>query len=485
VFWIDGICINQADLKERALQVLLMASIYKNASRVVIDLGESSLDSNLAISSIKAIYQLTSPGSVTITSGVPASKSDIDAIYNLINRPWFSRVWVLSEVFMAKDDLPMICGKDSMMLSTLHFTLWWLKNRNSKLRQELITLKMYTGFEQSLHSGHSKFFKMLQEAQLCQSSDPRDKVFALLPMFSEIPHPDLRPDYEISVRDLYIRLARYLLETTGLSLLGCIQGPSSIDNLPSWVPDWSHLSVNNSFSFHIRYHSTPAGAYTLRTTEEGQCALGLQGFRIGRICHLSYIIDVPTYGFNTIQNLFSRVYHHVESDVRMPTCQEGETNQDMLFQTFVPPDVVAYGQEEITVEFEKIGHGPDLIYGQDGSFARLLEDVIPGKHDKRGKRRRRIIKHMENRRFCAVNTMFPAIVPRETDYKDELCVIDHCTVPLVLRRDESNWRLIGPAFVAGLMDVQGRPKLQVMDRIRNMRAAESPAVPDREQFWIV
>src|SRR5947209_16619892 len=39
-FWIDAICINQADLSERAAQVSLMGDIYANASETIIWLGE-------------------------------------------------------------------------------------------------------------------------------------------------------------------------------------------------------------------------------------------------------------------------------------------------------------------------------------------------------------------------------------------------------------------------------------------------------------
>jgi hypothetical protein len=40
--WIDAICINQADLAERAVQVLHMRAIYHLAERVVAWLGEET-----------------------------------------------------------------------------------------------------------------------------------------------------------------------------------------------------------------------------------------------------------------------------------------------------------------------------------------------------------------------------------------------------------------------------------------------------------
>jgi hypothetical protein len=41
-FWVDQICINQADEEEKGHQVELMASIYRHASRVITYLGPQS-----------------------------------------------------------------------------------------------------------------------------------------------------------------------------------------------------------------------------------------------------------------------------------------------------------------------------------------------------------------------------------------------------------------------------------------------------------
>lgn len=50
--WIDAICINQQDLKERSEQVVHMLQIYKNASRVIVSLGDECEDSHIAMSSM-------------------------------------------------------------------------------------------------------------------------------------------------------------------------------------------------------------------------------------------------------------------------------------------------------------------------------------------------------------------------------------------------------------------------------------------------
>lgn len=51
--WIDAICINQEDLDERSEQVVHMLQIYKNASRVIVWLGNEFEDSHLGMMSMK------------------------------------------------------------------------------------------------------------------------------------------------------------------------------------------------------------------------------------------------------------------------------------------------------------------------------------------------------------------------------------------------------------------------------------------------
>lgn len=54
VVWIDAICINQADMEERAHQVELMGMIYSSGSRNIVCLGDDTTRGR-AVSTIRAI----------------------------------------------------------------------------------------------------------------------------------------------------------------------------------------------------------------------------------------------------------------------------------------------------------------------------------------------------------------------------------------------------------------------------------------------
>jgi hypothetical protein len=77
----------------------MMDEIYKNADRVCIWLGDSSDSSQIALRFIKRIAQLQSID--FLSEGKDASRKWA-ALFDLMQRPWFSRRWVVQEVALAQ-----------------------------------------------------------------------------------------------------------------------------------------------------------------------------------------------------------------------------------------------------------------------------------------------------------------------------------------------------------------------------------------------
>lgn len=53
IIWVDAVCINQANAKEKEHQILLLPAIYAKANRVVVWLGEACNDSDKALEAIR------------------------------------------------------------------------------------------------------------------------------------------------------------------------------------------------------------------------------------------------------------------------------------------------------------------------------------------------------------------------------------------------------------------------------------------------
>lgn len=75
-WWIDSICINLADVKERSQQVQLMGQIYGNAHAVIIWLGEESDHTGCAVDFIQLLNK-----TVRQQTYRPGSDSEIRRIF--------------------------------------------------------------------------------------------------------------------------------------------------------------------------------------------------------------------------------------------------------------------------------------------------------------------------------------------------------------------------------------------------------------------
>jgi len=94
IIWIDAVCINQVDDREKEQQIRLMVEIYGQANNVFVRLGEAADDSDRALQSILiAGEDLDKPEDV-LNENIFEQASNHQAITELLRRPWFQRIWV-------------------------------------------------------------------------------------------------------------------------------------------------------------------------------------------------------------------------------------------------------------------------------------------------------------------------------------------------------------------------------------------------------
>jgi hypothetical protein len=109
--WIDAICINQENDDERSSQVAMMSLVYAAATKACVWLGEDDVESTMAIKFIREdISQLKDFDSLCKDQQhAPKWRS----LLMLMQRPWFSRRWVVQEIVLAKNAL-VYCGPDKI-----------------------------------------------------------------------------------------------------------------------------------------------------------------------------------------------------------------------------------------------------------------------------------------------------------------------------------------------------------------------------------
>jgi hypothetical protein len=214
-------------MNEKANQVMQMAMIYQQASCVLIYLGEADDYSDSVMDAITALQ--TSSGAIQ------------EKVLNFLERPWFSRVWVLQEVALATCALA-ICGSKCVPWS--NFPAWWAQNAASFQGRIPPSALAYNPVVKK------SFLQQLYDTRPSRASDPRDKVFALAEMSSTEDRLFVQPNYEKSVAEIYTEVAIEIVQRqASLRILSATQPmygkPCSQfgGTLPSWVPNWSKKSL--------------------------------------------------------------------------------------------------------------------------------------------------------------------------------------------------------------------------------------------------
>ncbi|KAF8850448.1 hypothetical protein BDZ45DRAFT_679801 [Acephala macrosclerotiorum] len=176
------------------------------------------------------------------------------ALRALINRPWFSRIWVIQEVAVAEKAL-VICGKDVLSWKVVEraaevmMAASFPDDAGGRSWMNIVTMKGAGTVYRDEESGEEDtndirshgLLKLLTSTLHTNASDPKDKIFGLYGLLPESTAP--KPpsvNYDTSVEILYRDVARFLIEEDNHLIVLQMQGVErKLKKLPSWVPDWS------------------------------------------------------------------------------------------------------------------------------------------------------------------------------------------------------------------------------------------------------
>lgn len=187
----------------------------------------------------------------------PSNHHKLAALVKLLSNPWWTRVWVIQEVLVSanvrlrygKAELPL----DIIALATIVFnspeghslmTSARKYNWNHNMKG-LGTCGLMHGLRSHLSSGESvSLSDLLSLTTRFEATDPRDKVYALLGVTNNIPTQALLPDYGKSVEQVYIDVTQHFI-TNGEAFFAMkyagVGHVRMMEELPSWVPDWTTL----------------------------------------------------------------------------------------------------------------------------------------------------------------------------------------------------------------------------------------------------
>jgi Heterokaryon incompatibility protein (HET) len=193
VLWIDAICVNQQDLDERSSQVKRMGEIYPLAHRVVVWLGPEENDSSLAFKILqslgsqvevdweaKTIVDPTNRLSWVAEGQIlPISELQLRAIYLLLMRPWFERLWVRQEILLARENAIMACGNIIVPFQIFRNAIFCLGTSLTRTylspQEQSLFIKRHNLVYSLCAARHRRvtFSENIRISSECKCSDPR------------------------------------------------------------------------------------------------------------------------------------------------------------------------------------------------------------------------------------------------------------------------------------------------------------------------
>ncbi|QDS77509.1 hypothetical protein FKW77_000542 [Venturia effusa] len=276
--WIDQMCIDQANLAERAQQVKVMGDIFASGLRVLVSMSlpNSSLRSLFTLVDLALEYELNQKSVVDLQGALsdymlsggktprllpPFWKAMVD----LLRHPWFTRAWIFQECVLSRI-VVFVFGERLVSLDPIVR----LALATSRLETAIIPgiippgcVTTQPGFHQLYLIVQARsdrawgkpqdFWQMLSNvAPYTHCTDPRDRLFAFLSLLED-DTVEVKPDYRVPRFEIWTDVAKKIIEgKSNLDLFSLCprvgQEESLREGIPSWAPDWSKPEATIAFA---------------------------------------------------------------------------------------------------------------------------------------------------------------------------------------------------------------------------------------------
>lgn len=469
LMWIDALCINQKDDSEKNPQVAMMGDIFRLAARVIAWLGPEENKSDLAMDCMAEVgsqvdvhwgilHMRPSKNSTDRTLAdrsiiLPWFEDDLTALYHLLNRPWFERLWIRQEIFLANPKALVCCGQSQVLWRYFRVAMYCIRTkpkRNFVLYDKLLSRSSYlwpltTQDDVPKLMGHKFLFSN------ASCSDPRDRIFAVRALMSEEDRWICGlPDYSKDAAVIFQEIALRHFKTYSLSLLLVCESGTQNDTIsaPSWVPDWSsHHTNNNRGAGSVISQYAPSSLSSWWKFHEPNI-LEVAGVSVAKIESRSQPLEFPEYdtkqnNWNHIRDVIKNNGDLATSDYRTGISIE-EAYSGILIENHCkesrdPPlpsqssisDAHAV-MKKLVSGFEHPGDEFDISDGESLFLSRARY-------------------RMNGKCLLYCKGGYIGLGPSTAQLNDEVCVLLGCKNPMVLRpiRD-GKYLVVGSCYVEGV-----------------------------------
>ena len=517
--WVDAICINQIDIAEREKQVGRMLDIYKNALRGLLwmDIPSESIQhilpllerdypededqaTDLALSLLNAVDVIT-----------------LKELHILCAHPVWGRSWIVQELVLSPA-VEVTTQQTSFNITRLQ-CLCMAANRYQFGGINRLPTEDRHKFSADANMPTSAFayrtadppvtsiIRAWQYFSLCKSSDPRDRIYALLSIASD--NLGITPDYHITPKELFSKVARTSicqsknLDVLCLGYLGntpmwpaaepqfgiqiaedgskiCQTLEESLGMakdaiLPSWLPIFNLVGITSSsiavLGLAAQYSAgqwSPDLEFDQVNSFTDPDILTLSGIRIDAVGSIktSLYKVFPDLGTMLLRNF-------IDSMPTQPyprTYFTGEDSFDAYWRTSIFDKSCTVGRldRELTRSYRQIAASLIAVEFnlrrfdiKDHMFLESLEDEYPLFPTADVKYGMTLFKaslgRLVNYRFHITKSGYMAMIPRGAEEGDAICILLGSQVAHILRpvpgaQNPNTFTMIGIAYIHGFMD---------------------------------
>lgn len=247
--WIDAICINQSNNDEKSEQVAKMGAVFKKAIQVFACVGEHNEDSEFLYDIVQRYEHYIRPWRVSIVRrgffswasflyyplllfwkamiGKARAVRLRSAFAAFLARPYFHRVWVYQELFLAQK-VSVNCGHDTIPIDwiwraflALPVKLAWWQRRPRLLRDAYYGLRAQEGL---LHAGSDSMESMpsevaMNEVESLHCQDSRNRFYGTLSIIDWAGKEPIQPEYSKDRFDLAVNVLKRLDHHLDLAII--------------------------------------------------------------------------------------------------------------------------------------------------------------------------------------------------------------------------------------------------------------------------
>ncbi|QDS71202.1 hypothetical protein FKW77_010275 [Venturia effusa] len=479
LLWIDALCINQDDKAEKTVQVRMMRKIYERADSVNVWLGVVP-HGDLRIALSITAQALANFEEEYLYAGVewkgiePETVGDSMMAHGFFLQPdewaalsrfydwcaYFKRIWILQEVACSRS-ATVFANDFQMDWNAVGTAALWLSRKGYEAMcpslQIVASLWTLTKTSRQEQSTRKSLADLMLETVQSQSTDRRDRVFALLGLSSEGEDPLLQAliNYDDGSEEAtFIKTARYLLDKLQtLEPLSLASSQIAYPGTCTWAPAWR----GQTFRFKAAYQRTSgskvyaASRHTLHTCTQ-----------------TSDIRVLSVHGFNFDTIIFAGERGMAKDPVEGSYFREIKAMLEINKSAYDPAELMHAIQMTYTAGVNEIlKPGPSdndyLVAGL--AFTRYWLGMKPQSGMSTDQYRRAAA--CENRRFVITERGYLGLAPEQAKQGDMVAILYGGELPMILRAiDESGeYQFVGESYVHGLMSGEALDIMQDEGRV--------------------